>query len=664
MNNPVKIICSISTCIFFLFLLLLSLRSDGQDASGSVIITLNEKDSGRIFEGIGGVSAGASSELLIDYPETQRKEILDYLFKPKFGASLQQLKVEIGADVCVVGAEASHARNLNELRFPKKEYYERGYEYWLMKEAQKRNPEMIFCALEWGIPAYLTGFWTRENAEYIVQFVKGAKDFLGIKMKYISPGKNESTMDGNWLKNVLKPSFDKAGLSDVKILAPDDNARYWSFCNELARDSQLASTVSAVGYHYVYGHLPKMDNEEYPVPEAAKKLGVSLWASEDWSMYDGTWKNAHVLAGILNKMYIRDRITAMEIWCPFDGYYDNTGEYRSTGLFQADQPWSGHYRILPAVWAAAHFTQFTDAGWRYIDGGCNYFDKPSGGNYTTLFNPSTGDFTTIVYADSSTRKKMIFNPEGRLSKPNVYVWKSDEQNQFRMIEKISPTDGRFEVEIEPGSIYTISTTTGQQKGSVAMEMSPAPFPMPYSEDFSGVREGKNPRFFADIEGAFEVDADPGTKNKYLQQQIIDPPIDWTYSGGFKPLGPLTELGDISWKNYSLSVDIQIPGKGSAQIIARMGGLRENTEGYVLKLHHNGYWELFLNSHLILASGQIKIKPGEWHKLKLNCVDDRIEAMIDGHSLAIVRNSEVKSGMAGLGSSWDHIKFDNLLIQKL
>ncbi len=43
-------------------------------------------------------SAGASSRLLIDYDEPYRSQILDYLFKPNFGAALQILKVEIGGD--------------------------------------------------------------------------------------------------------------------------------------------------------------------------------------------------------------------------------------------------------------------------------------------------------------------------------------------------------------------------------------------------------------------------------------------------------------------------------------------------------------------------------------------------------------------------------------
>ena len=62
-------------------------------------IVLDGNSSGRTFDGLGAVSAGASSRLLIDYPEPQRSRILDYLFKPGYGAALQRLKVEIGADV-------------------------------------------------------------------------------------------------------------------------------------------------------------------------------------------------------------------------------------------------------------------------------------------------------------------------------------------------------------------------------------------------------------------------------------------------------------------------------------------------------------------------------------------------------------------------------------
>src|SRR5687768_11260816 len=62
-------------------------------------ITIDGTKGGRIFDGIGAISGGGgNSRLLIDYPEPSRTEILDYLFKPRYGAALQILKVEVGGD--------------------------------------------------------------------------------------------------------------------------------------------------------------------------------------------------------------------------------------------------------------------------------------------------------------------------------------------------------------------------------------------------------------------------------------------------------------------------------------------------------------------------------------------------------------------------------------
>ena len=44
--------------------------------------------------GIGAMSTAGTSRLLKDYDEPMRSEILDYLFKPNYGASFQHLKVE------------------------------------------------------------------------------------------------------------------------------------------------------------------------------------------------------------------------------------------------------------------------------------------------------------------------------------------------------------------------------------------------------------------------------------------------------------------------------------------------------------------------------------------------------------------------------------------
>jgi hypothetical protein len=49
------------------------------------------------FDGIGAISGGGGETVLLpSYPAQQRDEILDYLFKPSFGAALHILKLEIG----------------------------------------------------------------------------------------------------------------------------------------------------------------------------------------------------------------------------------------------------------------------------------------------------------------------------------------------------------------------------------------------------------------------------------------------------------------------------------------------------------------------------------------------------------------------------------------
>jgi len=64
----------------------------------SAVVLDDSRGPARTFDGIGAVSGGgATSVLLRAYPEPQRSQVLDFLFKPGFGASLQILKVVSGA---------------------------------------------------------------------------------------------------------------------------------------------------------------------------------------------------------------------------------------------------------------------------------------------------------------------------------------------------------------------------------------------------------------------------------------------------------------------------------------------------------------------------------------------------------------------------------------
>src|SRR5437764_12022704 len=94
-------------------------------------VTVDGTQGGRTFDGVGAISGGGgNSRLLFDYPEPQRGQILDYLFKPGTGAAMQILKVEVGGDTnSTSGAEPSHKHTASDLNCS------RGYEWWLMEQA-------------------------------------------------------------------------------------------------------------------------------------------------------------------------------------------------------------------------------------------------------------------------------------------------------------------------------------------------------------------------------------------------------------------------------------------------------------------------------------------------------------------------------------------------
>ena len=77
-------------------------------ASGPQQLRVDPSSAGLPYDGHGALSAGASSRLLYDYELAVSTKNLDYLFKPKFGASLNILK---SSD----GTESSHMHSRGDL---------------------------------------------------------------------------------------------------------------------------------------------------------------------------------------------------------------------------------------------------------------------------------------------------------------------------------------------------------------------------------------------------------------------------------------------------------------------------------------------------------------------------------------------------------------------
>ncbi|MGH9400851.1 MAG: galactosylceramidase [Terriglobia bacterium] len=632
--------------------------------SVATLITIDGNSSGRVFDGLGALSAGASSRLLIDYPEPTRSQILDYLFKPDYGAALQHLKVEIGSDVnSTDGSEPSFARTRAEMGRPN---FNRGYEWWLMEEAKKRNPHIILDSLAWGAPGWIGNghFYSQDMADYTVKFIQGAKSAHQLDVEYTGIW-NETRYEPGYLK-LLKKTLLANGLP-TRVVCCDlyTEEHPWSIIDQMADDPELRAAVDVVGVHSPNVIKGVTD------PDSAKKSGKPLWASEDEFFYytrglSHQWDPfAESLAMLYNRNYIEDGITATEIWSPVTSYYDNLPAPRS-GLMLANTPWSGHYEVNPTIWVTAHTTQFTQPGWRYVDSACGFLQGK--GSYVTLKSPSGKDYSVIVETvQAVTPQRVTFRITGGLSEGTVHVWETNATKTFDHTSDVTPENGSFSMTLDPDSIYSISTTTGQQKGA-ATPPPPAPFPFPFTEDFERTPSGQSPKYFADQDGAFEVWPCTKRPGRCLFQVITHMPIPW----GISP-DPFTMLGDAKWTDYEVSTDAMATEPGNITLLGRIDSADFFADhharwpgGYILVVGHDGGWKLLSTQYkhptVTLASGRTAFPLNTWRHLALRFKGQNIRVMIGSAQVASVTDQTHKNGMAGIGSGWNKAEFDNFTVR--
>jgi galactosylceramidase len=616
-------------------------------------IFLNADDKGRVFEGIGAVSAGASTRNLADYPEKQKAEVLDFLFKPKFGAGFQHLKVEIGSgENSTCGSEPSHAITRQELLDPKP----RGYEFWLMAEARKRNPQVILDCLPWAYPHWVGDRFSQESADWLVAFLEVARKYYGLEMNWVSAAQNENGTDLNWIAKYLRPALNAHGFSKVKLQAPDDDSEFWQIFDKLEKNPEFDKLINAVGYHYLDGREPWDIDQKggHPATEKAKLSGKPLWASEEWSQSGQEWggKGALYLARLMNKLYTRDRVTKYEIWCPVDGIYDQI-IWPNTGAIQADAPWSGHYTVWPSVWALAHTTQCASPGWVYMDAACGQFNADTWrGSHVAMRDPKTGDWSVIMVTGEKRSVKLTIG-KGLKNGP-VYLWKSTEKEQFIRQKPLRVNKNAVEVELEADAIYTLTSTTGQTKGTFGNPPESKPFPFPYKENFSSYAPGQTPRYFSDQKGTFETYQYPNG-GMCLAQMVPDEGILW-YSNWL--LKPHTLFGDGNWQDYTIESDVLLEG-GDVEIGGRYTD--RNKLGFRWILTLDGRWQLNWQ-YTTLASGQIEgFKPADWHHLRLEMNGDQLVGFVDGQKLTTITNKSGLKGMAFIASTYNKNLFDNIQV---
>jgi hypothetical protein len=623
-------------------------------------ITVNGTQGGRTFDGIGAISGGGgNSRLLSDYPAAEQQQVYDYLFKPGYGADLQILKVEIGGDTnSTDGSESSHMHTASTVDC------NTGYEWAMMQAAKARNPGIKLYGLAWGAPGWVGGgnFWSTDMVTYLVSWLNCAKS-KGLTINYLG-GWNERGYNIGWYEQ-LRSTLNADGYSGVQIVAADTD---WSVANDLVSNSGFSQAVQIIGSHYPCGWMTA--ETSCPSSSNAVATGKPLWASENGSQdyNDG----AAAMARADNRDYLDGKMTATINWPIVAGLYPGF-PYSTDGLILANQPWSGWYSVGKQAWVTAQTTQFTAPGWTYIDSASGYLGgSGNNGSYVTLKSPNGSDWSSVIETtQASSAQTVSYSVTGGLSAGPVHVWStnvnsSDPSTWFVHSTDITPSNGSFSLTLQPGYVYSLTTTTGQGKGT-AVSPAQGSLALPYSDNFDSDTIDQQPRYLSQVQGAFEVEPCAGGRGgQCVQQQAPVQPIEWDSNAN-----PFTIGGSPNWSNYTVSADALIEQPGAVQLIGRAGSqvgyYPPSASEYYLQLSNTGAWQVVRGNSsgqtTTLASGTVSAPgTGTWQHLALTFSGTTITAAINGTTVTTVTDGTYGSGMVGFGTNgYQTDQFDNLSV---
>ena len=245
------------------------------------------------------------------------------------------------------------------------------------------------------------------------------------------------------------------------------------------------------------------------------------------------------------------------------------------------------------MWASAHTCQFSEVGWRIPFQSAGALS--SGGSYLTLIAPNSSDFSVVIETASArchrcpgfsfaaqlpqllklSVPRLLLESSGpaaaSVGSPSLYVWSTNQTHQFQQLPPLQPEAAEsgattlvLSLRVQPQSLYTVTTTTGQTKGSFAGAV-PASFAFPstWKDGFDDRLDESLGKFFADQCGSFQVmpHLDPRGGGKALRQRVTVKPGVNSWDGNLD--SPLTVIGDANpatnvYKRTSISVRLWLP----------------------------------------------------------------------------------------------------------
>ena len=492
-----------------------------------------------------------------------------------------------------------------------------------MKEAKRRNPDIVLWGLPWAFPGWVDSSAKNnpysnvtKTAQYVVDWIDGARREHGLEIAMVGCW-NERPWNADYLKE-LRRQLDARNFSRTGIIA-DDGHSSGTLATAMQKDPVLMRSVQAFGQHY-----PSMSS-----PTSATALGKPIYASEDYGVYFDS-SGGKAWARLINQNFVRGGIVGTIAWNLVTSYYaphpsasygpcpscNAALPFRLCGLMHAAWPWSGHYVPTPQLYVSAHTTQFVHVGDRYLSVGNGSGLLASGGSFVTFVRPAPPeavvgpDLTVVIekmshqgstsawaalpaYDTAAENLTLHFGAEfaGR----ELALWKSLVPTAIvaagkdggipsvdqMFLKQAGPfhvdENGSFTLPICVDCLFTLTTLLhAGYKGEFAKAPPPGDFPLPFSDNFDAVPPGQEADFFIDQAGSWEAVHSPsaGSVNSrgiVMRQMVEQKPVAWAGDQA-----PITILGSCNWTNVTVSVDVLLEASThgmpwvGARIVGRVG----------------------------------------------------------------------------------------------
>eukprot|EP00039_Didymoeca_costata_P005498 m.81976 g.81976 ORF g.81976 m.81976 type:complete len:841 (+) comp12845_c0_seq2:72-2594(+) len=613
------------------FLLALVFRLSTADP---IKIECSAKDSAlsRAYDGIGGLS-NSCAPWLRSYPKQQLSDILDILYKPKMAASLHVIKIEIGGDGhSTINTEASHMPNDDHVV-----HSNRGWELWMASEAKKRNPNVRVVSLPWTFPYWVPQGMGPERINYFTSFIKMAKSVWNVTVDYVGLQNEAGDPDSQDVIN-LRNGLDAAGLQHVLIQTPETHD-----FNMAPRFADVNSTfVKSVGV--IGEHEPLRTREDLPIEY--EQSGKPIWSSEAYTTYSdsnggGCWARA------INWGWVKGNVTAHIAWNLIQSYpsFGSGMNYNGHGLMWAEVPWSGHYVVNSPIWVSAHYTHFTEIGWKFLPVGQGSGELAQGGTFVTLVSPDGNDFTTVIqtmawnmsrcYKDthpeftvapsqnitfqvsqcSGLKEGMHLQVRRTLLLENdlidpIYNFTANNVYFEKLSDIIVDASLSFTIEMEINTIVTITSLSGNETTPLPDIPQSTPFPSTYQDTMMNISVGQGSRYQIDQEGVFEAAMSNILPGVTTIQMVTQAACEKWHN--FNSLCPYTFVGPAVWAS-TVQVNVAPPSQSDTFAGISVGPqLTSKNIKQVFTVNTTGHWSI---------SGKTgSVAMAKYYQLKLNVAE--------------------------------------------